>query len=412
MFSVPIAIVLNFKYSIKKPGATDDYQQHVQLFLISFLIPLLIITALFTAHVTGSSPSEIAGRIHMRYYNFVSPLLFIIAAGGIYQHQQLNIKNKKQWIIVSILLIISIYTIFFEKKNMLPYLADCPQWLGFVMNKTFFYVLSTLGILSLITYGINKKLGSKFYIYIFMPLFIFVSLYNIHVNLRNNSIATFYDQAGRVTKDFLKNDSIKIIVAGAEAGGLFRTLFHIDNLKANILMLAPEASLDSSLVPPNTDYVVLIGNHPGLDNHPRLDFTDFSIIQMTNGVNIDFRKETFPLVKIEGLSGQEEWGRWSVGDKVKISFMTALPKKFTLIIKANAFGPNIQNDFKVTVGRETKKFRLTPPNDTISLDFNNVDNEKSIIIAIPKATSPKQLGISSDDRLLGIGLIELKVHEK
>lgn len=124
---------------------------------------------------------------------------------------------------------------------------------------------------------------------------------------------------------------------------------------------------------------------------------------------------TSPLLhSINGLSGQEPWGRWSdanIAPTIIFEFVDILPDIFMLSLKANAFGPNVGKDLTVKIGEQ--KFCVLIPNDgpfDIELPVNlNAQKINTVEFIPPKPTSPKELGISVDDRKLGIGFISMKI---
>ena len=115
---------------------------------------------------------------------------------------------------------------------------------------------------------------------------------------------------------------------------------------------------------------------------------------------------------VQGLSGFEEWGAWSVSNTVVFEFNTPLPERFDLHLNARAFGPNIGKDFKVDAGGGVAVFRFTDSSDQKKiLTIHNQAGSKILKINIPNPISPKLLsnGQSSDDRNLGIGFVEMKI---
>jgi hypothetical protein len=127
---------------------------------------------------------------------------------------------------------------------------------------------------------------------------------------------------------------------------------------------------------------------------------------------IDFAKQGYPsfLDKVTGVSGYEPWGRWTDGKEATFKFKQKLPKKFTLELTAQAFGPNINAPLTVQIGKVKKQITLTrgqPSTYTLAVEGINTD---SITLVPAKPISPKSLGGSEDTRLLGVGLIKLKIR--
>jgi hypothetical protein len=129
---------------------------------------------------------------------------------------------------------------------------------------------------------------------------------------------------------------------------------------------------------------------------------------------VDFTSKEVPssITKINGLSENESWGRWSDArmGSIKFIFKDKLPRNFILEIQATTFGPNKGGNVLVTAGSAEKYFLLNN-NEGVSnyiIKFTNVDAD-SIEIFPPKPTSPKSLGIGDDNRQLGIGFISLMI---
>ena len=130
---------------------------------------------------------------------------------------------------------------------------------------------------------------------------------------------------------------------------------------------------------------------------------------------IDFRRSNLPdfVSEIKGLSGREVWGRWSdkrLNRSIKIKFSAPLPRSFTLILRAQPYGPNAGVPVQIRVGDQI----------TTVIFLGGIE-EKSVRIATAKPTfeieiipsfavSPLSQGISADGRELGIGLERIWVE--
>src|SRR5215471_1690327 len=73
---------------------------------------------------------------------------------------------------------------------------------------------------------------------------------------------------------------------------------------------------------------------------------------------IAFAQPAYPsfVAKAEGLGQPEAFGRWTDGPRVAIEFKESLPKSFDLVVQGAAFGPNIGQPVKVTIGKATQEF--------------------------------------------------------
>ena len=127
---------------------------------------------------------------------------------------------------------------------------------------------------------------------------------------------------------------------------------------------------------------------------------------------IDFTKPGYPtfIAEVIGMSHTESWGRWTEGAKAVFRFKQPLPQKFTLVIKTNAFGPNIGEAIKVKIGAAQQTFNATQGEQTHHLSFTLSHPVDTVEFLIPRPASPQELRLSQDARKLGIGLISLKIE--
>lgn len=145
------------------------------------------------------------------------------------------------------------------------------------------------------------------------------------------------------------------------------------------------------------------------------------IYQASLAEGIDFKRPGYPefLKAVSGMSSVETWGRWTDSNESDIPstttfiFKNPLPKKFTIQLETQAFGPNIDQPILVKIGDEKEIFFLKDAKlNIVTLHFTNPSDSNAINIIIPKPTSPKQLNVKSDDtRKLGIGITSLKIIE-
>jgi len=92
-----------------------------------------------------------------------------------------------------------------------------------------------------------------------------------------------------------------------------------------------------------------------------------------------------------------------------MEFAFPLPKRFTLALIASAFGPNVDQPFRIRIGQDEQSFRLSASPKEVSLTFNSTGTERTAVITIPKPVTPKEMGMGSGDRHLGIALHQLRI---
>jgi hypothetical protein len=109
------------------------------------------------------------------------------------------------------------------------------------------------------------------------------------------------------------------------------------------------------------------------------------------------------------LSSAEPWGTWSSSDVVTLEFSRPLPEYFNLHLVAHAFSTLAGKEFVAHVGDSAVKFILDASNVEKVLKFSNSKRSKIIKIDVPLPIKPKELGVTGDQRPLGIGFVELRI---
>jgi phosphoglycerol transferase len=413
MFGVPIAIATNLALKSMFSKEEVKTEQKVSFFALAVLIDLILVTGLYAAMTVNSGPYESIMRLSMRYYNFAFPLLLIIVAS---QLSLESVVSKLKWRIATAIPIgtIILYAIYTHLVPYTPGLADSPELRGITFNPTIFYILGGMSFLSLVLWVYKARSGAKIFIYIFMPLTIIFSTFFINHELRQRLIPDVYDKAGIFTKQYLTDEELsKVLIIGSEPAGLLKSMFHLDNSNASYeIVPAGSAPYNLSELPVNKEWILAIGDHV-LSNNTFYQFPmdGFILVHATSTITLDFRKASWPGVisNTIGLSSPEVWGTWSTGNVVTLEFSTPLPEKFAFHLMAGAFGPNVGKDFVAHVGDNAVKFKLTALPEEKVLEFNNPQKSRVVKIDIPSPISPKELGLSGDERNLGIGFTEIKI---
>ncbi len=125
---------------------------------------------------------------------------------------------------------------------------------------------------------------------------------------------------------------------------------------------------------------------------------------------IDFKKPGYPIFvkSVQGIAGHEPWGAWTDGSVATFQFNQPLPQHFVLEISGGAWESNVNKPVGITIGEVRKEaiFKGDPFNgpETVSLDYTLTDVNDSIQITVPYP-----VGGPKDTRLIGVGLISLKV---
>lgn len=115
--------------------------------------------------------------------------------------------------------------------------------------------------------------------------------------------------------------------------------------------------------------------------------------------------------EICGLSIIEEWGRWTdsnISGSCRISMKEYLPNSFRLEIKLKSFYP--RNNLLLRVGGKAYSLGLDTTEKIFNIPFE-LEGEltKEIVLSPSICASPKEIRGVSDERMLGIGLVWLKI---
>jgi hypothetical protein len=127
---------------------------------------------------------------------------------------------------------------------------------------------------------------------------------------------------------------------------------------------------------------------------------------------ISFRDAKYPnyVASVRGLSNAEGWAAWSDANTVEVHFREDLPQSFDMILNvASAFGSNRGAEIPVMVGARRQSFVTRSEPYEVTMSFSGVGRTRTITIEIPKPESPTELGISADNRRLGIALISMTI---
>ncbi|MGI0016891.1 MAG: hypothetical protein ACREBU_26010, partial [Nitrososphaera sp.] len=323
MFGVPIAFAFktSFISVVFKEEIKSD--QKVSFFALAVLVTLILVVSFFTASVANSGPYETVARLHMRYYNFALPLLFVIAAS---QLTLVSTATTLRWRAITAFPIGAaiLYAIYTKLTPYTPNSIDSPELRGFTFNPIAYYVLSALSLLSLIAWVFKARIGAKIFVYVFMPLSVLFSTIYVNEELRLKLVPDVHVKAGIFTKQYISNEEIsKLVIVGSEPAGLFRSLFYLDNPQTSLETISEGASLELSKIPAGKEWVLVIGDHSlPEETFFQLPMNGFTLARITGSNTVDFKKSSWPgvIAKARGLSSAEAWGTWSSGDVVTLEF--------------------------------------------------------------------------------------------
>lgn len=384
---------------------------------LALLLNLIAIVALFSASVAGSNAVETAFRLHMRYYDFMLPMLFI-ATGS--QLDRVHGAQLKYWRLATLVVVLAMlgYAALTHMQPYTPSYVDSPELRGYTLNAKWFMALAALSAFAVLLWYKSASSGAIFFMFVYLPLSVVVSTAFNNAEIRQRMVIDAYDKAGLFAKSYVPPSELsRLVVIGENVASTLRALVYVDDITAaRDLSYIVDVPYTAAQSPPDKKWVLAIGDVEfAKDEFEVMRFNGYSLAKKLSSIYplvIDFSSASWPdsVLKITGISHAESWGTWSDGATLAIKFAKQLPAKFELIVTAKAFGPNESQVFDIEINGHRYPVTLTAATASYTLNIDNAGNDDALAIKIPTPVSPKQLGMSSDDRMLGLGLEKLEIH--
>lgn len=411
LYAVPLACLFQLRHIPVDGDAPAADRQRLMVFSVAILSVLVAVTVYFTANVPDGNPLEALRRLHMRYYDFALPLLYLVAGAWVHGDTQPTRGYMfRHFAAVLVVGALSVLATWYHFRGFAPNRIDAPELYGAVVDPHFFHVISALGLGILVMWAISRQLGTILYAWIFVPVFALGASHLVALEAAQRKIPDTYDTAARTVRALLASQRSRVVLVGDDIFKLVQAQFQLDSADSTVMTLQPGQPVDANRLPAGSRWVLVIGVHPmQAASLSTQDFGGFSLYRLQAPFHIDFSGNSPELGTVQGLSGIEGFGRWSDADEVLLDFTRPLPASASLHLIVSAYGPNVGKPFTMTLGDETQTFILTEQQQPIRLRFHNPPGLDRVRIEVPAATSPLALGRSSDDRRLGIALISLDV---
>ena len=412
LFGLPLAVsILSFTGKDRVDGSLRTPAPAFALFSLSSLTILILVSALFAASVAGSGPYESIERLHMRYYNFEFPILLIIAAYATTAADQSSPLGR---LLIAIpLCAIIAYAVFTHLDGFLPDFVDAPELRGVSAGRRTFWIVGTLSSASIALWAWRPRPGARLFLFVCVPLCTAVAWYFVMKDLRPHMNADAYDRAGTFVRQFLPSqERDKLVVAGDSVAALHRAMFLVDSPNVRLEVTSASKRDGELKLPAGTHWVLSFEDEPSkVDAFSLLRMPGFILARLAVDLTADFTgPPTLGIIaSTGGLSNPEPIGTWSTGKLVTLRFAGPLPERFTLQLTGTAFGPNAGRPFTARVGDGVAEFELAQGTETKMLEFHNPSRSDSLAIEVPAPTSPQDIGLSPDQRKLGIAIVRLTV---
>ncbi|WP_210530618.1 glycosyltransferase family 39 protein [Pantoea ananatis] len=269
IYGVPLAVVINLFISCVLNGNNQiEKIDKLTVFTTLIISTLVLVSALYTASISATTPGN---HLHVRYYFFALPLLFLVAASSVLGKSKSVIRKS---IIAAPIAAAIIYVMITKLSGYEMYSSTAPELYGVVTNKAILMVISSISLTTLILWVLFERIGVAGYLMLFLPVMTACSLSVIDSELLKRKTPDVFDKAGvysRVNLDQDERNSTVIIGDSAAVGGLFRTLFYLDtpNLKyldvnskySEIFGIVPNSDFNLSKISADKKYLIVIGKH-------------------------------------------------------------------------------------------------------------------------------------------------------
>jgi phosphoglycerol transferase len=415
MFGMPVTFgIYAFVNSVVSKSEVKAYQK-ISGFAFVVLGNLILMTSVFSASVASFSVSivEEIARLHMRYYDFALPLLLVIATSQLTSESTATIRKWRAVLAFPIGASI-LYAAYTYLSPFSPNSVDSPEIRGFISNPKVFYLLSGLSFSCLALWVYAARAGANAFVYLFMPLAVAFSTFNINREVRWALVPDVYDKAAIFAKQYLsQEDRSKLVIVGSLPGSLYLSLAFLDNPNIAREPIPTGAAYDLSKLPPDKEWVLVIGDHALPENAVcQLRANGFTLAHVNGRNTVAFKQPVWPCVisRTQGMSFTEPWGTWSSSDVVTLEFSGPLPQHFKLHLFARTMDTLAGKVFSAQVGDNTVRFVLSGSNEEKVLEFNNPERSKIIRFDMPPSALPEEQTQGGNKRRLGIGFVELQVE--
>jgi phosphoglycerol transferase len=394
---------------------TDDNRElkKIIFFAGAVLICMLAVTIAYTARVNGMNQYESLNRLHMRYYFFVFPIFSVIAA-FFFKETELNLAAWQK-IIAALVLIATLYAGFKGLKPYTPSAVDSPDLWSIAYRPKVLHAFTLLQAFALLLFIIKPAKASKFFVYLLLPLLALNAALTLPIFFSYYRVQSAADKAGIFYEMTIGNRDPVAIVTDDDSNAT-RVIFHLDAKDIRKVLTSASQTLNSQMIAPDVRWIIALNDNPlapSLRGYLAYEMPGYKIWHVgTSSYDVDFTSQTWPEVdSIKGVFSPEWFGRWSDGKSVAITFTKDIPADISLEIKAFGFGPNIGQPVGIQIGDQVEQFKLSKDLSSATLSYHNISaHTRTVIIRVPHPISPKEIGMNTDSRMLGIGLNHLSIE--
>jgi phosphoglycerol transferase len=414
LLPLPLAMLA---YSVLRPPERGQAgkPELLQLYTLLMLGAAAGLTIIFTASLANPGINKEGLRLHLRYYDFVFPLLWMVAAAAIGKPAP-DQRPWLRWAIAALMAVVLAFTLVkLPTYELNP--VDGPDVFG--LNPALWpgRVLLGVDLLVLLLWAAGQRGAAALFVLVALPVSIVAGVTLGEEVADRNRIEQPADRAAAFVRSHVPVAEHKMLtVAGSDVQQLMRTQFGID-ADTTLLLLSGGAAIEQYQLPIHNKYLLVLGKHAlpaGVQALAQND--EFTLLNMkTNHRPVASVALAAPfgrglIASAQGLSYAESWGRWSDAKHVVIHFSQPLPRHLRVVLKAQAFAENTELPFVMRVGGRSEHFKLGWMPEEVGLVFETDGATRDLEIEVPYPVAPRKHG-QADDRTVGIGISEIEIGE-
>lgn len=114
-------------------------------------------------------------------------------------------------------------------------------------------------------------------------------------------------------------------------------------------------------------------------------------------------------IDLSGISTPEDWGAWTDGPVLRMEFAGSYNQPFWLKLSVtHVFAENLKSPLRIRAGGAEREINITASGE-YSILLEPKEPTSVLSIELPAATTPEELGKSTDTRKLGLGLKSITI---
>ena len=418
LLAVPLGILVH-GVATGSLGRSAPGANRLHAYVLLMLGAALGMTVVYTATLADRDAVE-GMRLHLRYYNFVFPLLWLVVAASL--RTDPGAGPRARWLRWALALVLGLLVLlaFNSLPAYAPSIVDGPDIASINMRSTSGHVTVVLQLALLAAWASGRFNAARLFLLVLLPITVLIGQDRIAKSASAHRASSLGDRAGAlVLATVPAAERGRIILAGADAivPHIMRAQFTIDRADTTMLVLPEGAPVPMQQITAGQQWLLVLGQHAAPLGIVMGQTDEMTLLRLPQQqapfvhASLAAPLDGGPFTKVEGLSVSEPWGRWSDAKQVVFHFEQPLPRGLVVVLKARAFGINATLPFTLRVGDQATQFSAGPGFEQINLYLTTDGAQRSLSIEVPQPTSPEDIGTPGDPRKLGIGISELSLRE-